>query len=79
MSAAGICHARGENAKLPPQGLIYITVANLERSLKECRSLGGQVVVPAREMGSGQFAAAEAELHQPCSGRRRTGGCDVAN
>ena len=53
---AGICHARGENAALPPQWLIYITVADLDRSLKDCQTLGGQVVVPAREMGGGRFA-----------------------
>ena len=29
---AGVCHARGVNANLPPQWLLYITVANLETS-----------------------------------------------
>lgn len=43
---AGICHARGLNADLPPQWLVYITVANLEASLARCVSLGGAQVTP---------------------------------
>lgn len=35
--AVGICHARGTNADLPAQWLIYITVRDLEESLKNCR------------------------------------------
>ena len=31
-TVAGVCHARGGNAKLPPQWLIYINVADLDRS-----------------------------------------------
>jgi hypothetical protein len=34
--AAGVCFARGANAKLPPQWLIYVTVADLDASLKAC-------------------------------------------
>ena len=49
---AGICHARGENANIPPQWLMYITVADLDRSLRECESRGGSIVCPARSMGS---------------------------
>ena len=29
---AGICHARGANANIPPQWLIYITVADVDTS-----------------------------------------------
>ena len=42
---AGICHARGTNAKLPPHWLIYITVADLAKSLRSCRARGGKVLV----------------------------------
>ena len=35
---AGICHARGANADLPPVWLIYITVDDLDHSLDECQS-----------------------------------------
>ena len=33
--AAGICHARGGNAHLPPQWLVYITVDDLDQSIAE--------------------------------------------
>src|ERR1019366_6647750 len=33
---AGICHARGPNAEIPPQWLIYITVADLDASVARC-------------------------------------------
>jgi hypothetical protein len=55
-TVAGICHARGENANLPPQWLIYITVADLRASLAACRRRGGKVVCPPRKMGGGQLA-----------------------
>lgn len=54
--AAGICHARGVNADLPPQWLIYITVANLTASLKACVAQGGQVLRPAKSMGGARMA-----------------------
>jgi uncharacterized protein len=53
---AGICHARGENANIPPQWLLYITVADLEQSLRECTTAGGTIVCPLRELGTGKMA-----------------------
>ena len=41
---AGICHARGENADLPPRWLAYITVEDLDASVRHCIELGGAVV-----------------------------------
>lgn len=52
---AGICHARGPNMGIPPQWLIYINVDNLDESIKRCRELGGIVVCPERDMGSGRM------------------------
>ena len=43
-AAAGICHARGVNAALPPQWLIYVPVDDLAASLATCQRLGGRVV-----------------------------------
>jgi len=43
--AAGVCHARGVNATIPPAWLIYITVADLDQCLKDCLELGGEVIV----------------------------------
>lgn len=51
----GICHARGGNAQLPPQWLIYITVADVEASAARCVQLGGSIVDGPRPMGSGRF------------------------
>lgn len=42
--AAGICYARGQNAALPPQWLIYIAVEDLAAAVKTCNSLGGKLV-----------------------------------
>jgi predicted enzyme related to lactoylglutathione lyase len=55
-TVAGVCHARGENANLPSQWLIYINVANLKLSLAACRRRGGKIVCPPREMGGGRMA-----------------------
>ena len=55
-TVAGICHARGENTGLPAQWLMYINVANLEKSLATCRRRGGKVIYPARTMSGGKMA-----------------------
>jgi uncharacterized protein len=52
---AGICHARGENANLPPQWLIYITVADLDASIAQCKAKGGKVLAGPRAMGGARF------------------------
>ena len=48
---AGICHARGVNANLPPQWLIYIRVDDLDRSMDACTARGGRVLVGPKSMG----------------------------
>ena len=68
---AGICHARGSNADLPPQWLIYITVEDLDASIDECQRLGGGVVAAPRGLLGGRFcvikdpAGAVCALYQP--------------
>lgn len=52
---AGICHARGENANIPPAWLMYIVVADVEVSARMCVELGGQVVDGPRPMGDHLF------------------------
>jgi predicted enzyme related to lactoylglutathione lyase len=55
-AVAGVCHARGVNADLPPQWLIYIVVADVDQSVAVCQKLGGEVVAGPREMdGQGRF------------------------
>ena len=70
--AAGVCHARGANARLPPQWLLYVTVEDLERSMARCAELGGEVIAGPRKMGDGARycvirdpAGAVAGLYQP--------------
>lgn len=54
-TVAGICHARGVNADVPPAWLIYIIVEDVERSAARCVELGGQIMAGPRAMGAGQF------------------------
>jgi uncharacterized protein len=42
--AAGICHARGMNAGLPPVWLIYLPVGDLAESLRRVEREGGRTV-----------------------------------
>ena len=68
---AGICHARGSNANLPPQWLIYIVVEDLDESIEACEEMGGRVISPPRSQGGGRFcviadpAGAVCALYQP--------------
>lgn len=70
-AAAGICHARGANADLPPQWLIYVIVDDVERSAAKCRELGGSVLAGPRDMGQARIcvirdpAGAVCALYQP--------------
>lgn len=70
--AAGVCHTRGVNAKLPPQWLIYITVADVDKSAEQCVQSGGEVIVEPKSMsGYGRYcvikdpAGAVCALFQP--------------
>jgi predicted enzyme related to lactoylglutathione lyase len=57
---AGICHARGENAGLPPVWMMYITVGDLDQSLSRCEERGGKKLRPVQSMGaSGRFCVIE--------------------
>jgi len=49
---AGVCHARGVNADLPPQWLIYVNVDDADQAADRCRECGGTVMVPPRSMGA---------------------------
>lgn len=50
-TAAGVCHARGGNAGLPPQWLMYVKVADADRSAEECIRLGGKIISGPNKMG----------------------------
>jgi predicted enzyme related to lactoylglutathione lyase len=48
---AGICHARGANADLPAQWLMYVVVEDIEKSRARCEELGGKLLTPIKDMG----------------------------
>ena len=68
---AGVCHARGTNADLPPGWLIYIVVEDVEQSAAACSANGGKIVVDPRGLAGGRFCVIEdpggsvAALYQP--------------
>lgn len=47
----GICHALGNNAKIPPGWMVYITVEDVDKSAARCVSLGGAVIDGPRSYG----------------------------
>jgi len=58
-TVAGICHARGSNANLPAQWLVYVRVADVAQSAIACESRGGKVIEGPRRMGSSNFVVIE--------------------
>ena len=52
---AGVCYAKGANAKMPPQWLLYVTVENVEESTAKCVELGGKILDGPRMMGKNAF------------------------
>jgi uncharacterized protein len=54
-SVAGVCHARGVNANIPPQWLMYVRVADVDSSARRCAELGGRVLDGPRNMGKLRF------------------------
>ena len=59
--AAGVCHARGQNADLPPQWIVYVRVFDLDASLARCAEGGGSVVAGPRSFGAGRRFAVIAD------------------
>jgi predicted enzyme related to lactoylglutathione lyase len=72
---AGVCHARGANADLPPVWLVYFVVPSLDAALAACAARGGEVVAGPRGAGpSARFAVlrdpagAAFALYEPAAG-----------
>jgi len=66
-AAAGICHARGPNADIPPQWLVYITVEDLDHSIAECLRLGGTLLTQPRSYADGRFAVIQDPAGAVCA------------
>lgn len=70
-AVAGICHASGSNADLRGGWLIYIVVADVDKSAAACKRQGGAVLVGPRGLAGGRFcvikdpSGATAALYQP--------------
>jgi predicted enzyme related to lactoylglutathione lyase len=57
---AGICHARGMNAGLPPVWLLYLPVGDLAESLRRAREEGGSVITTVQDAdGQPYYAVVE--------------------
>ena len=54
-TVAGICHAKGQNVDLPAVWLIYIVVADLDESLRQCEELGGKLLRAPKSFGNDRF------------------------
>jgi uncharacterized protein len=54
-TVAGIVHARGDNADLPPYWLVYIKVESLEASINSARQNGGAVLTQPKSLGEARF------------------------
>ncbi len=54
-TVAGICHARGANAGIPAQWLIYILVEDVAESARRCQALGGRIVDGPRAVGNSRY------------------------
>ncbi len=52
---AGVCHARGSNANLPAQWLVYVRVASVHESAEACVKKGGKVIDGPRRMAGSDF------------------------
>ncbi|HEX6851310.1 MAG TPA: VOC family protein [Candidatus Polarisedimenticolaceae bacterium] len=50
-TVAGICHARGTNAGLPAQWLVYITVDDAAKAASRAVAKGGKILRPPGAMG----------------------------
>lgn len=52
---AGICHARGVNADLPPVWLPYFLVADITASVAAVTAQGGQLLTSIKSMGKDRY------------------------
>lgn len=56
---AGVCHAKGGNANLPSQWLVYVRVESVAKSAEQCKKMGGKVLEGPRRMGGSNFCVIE--------------------
>lgn len=66
-AAAGICHARGVNANLPPQWLVYIVVPDVDAAVAECERRNGKLIDGPRPAGQGRIAVIQDPAGAACA------------
>lgn len=54
-AVTGVCHAQGENADLPPVWMPYFLVADLDKSVEQVTSQGGELVTKIKAMGQHRY------------------------
>jgi predicted enzyme related to lactoylglutathione lyase len=52
---AGVCHARGPNADLPPAWLVYFAVDALDRAVATTKRRGGEVIAGPKSYGPSRY------------------------
>lgn len=64
---AGVCHARGVNADLPAQWLVYIVVDDVEAAAARCEARGGHVLVRPKPLGAGRYCVIQDPAGAVCA------------
>jgi len=68
LTVTGVCHAKGVNADLPATWLLYITVENIDKSIKECKANSGKIIVESKDMGNyGRYCVIEDPAGAVCA------------
>jgi hypothetical protein len=55
-AVAGVCHAKGTNATLPPVWIPYFSVANVDDAVTKIKAHGGQLLTEIKSMGNDRYA-----------------------
>lgn len=66
-TVSGICHAKGANAGLPPQWLVYLVIEDLATSMAECIRLGGKIITEPKSFESGNCAVIQDPAGAVCA------------
>ena len=64
---AGVCHARGENASIPPVWMVYFVVEDLDAALAHCTGNGGEIISGPRAAGGSRLAIIRDPAGAPCA------------
>jgi uncharacterized protein len=64
---AGVCHARGSNAGLPAQWLLYVVVEDVEAAAARCEGRGGKVLVRPKGLSGGRYCVIQDPAGAVCA------------